>query len=424
VGERGVGLSGGERQRIALARAFLKDAPILILDEPTSSVDARTEARILEAMERLMLGRTVIVIAHRASTLAACEARLALEHGRVIASASPARTRDPVDHPVVAAWRAIAPEAMRVARVDRLRATAKVDVYRLALENGTASVIAKRGRSDALRVEQTVYESVLPWLPARALRCFGFVRDTDEERAWLFIEDAGDAPCVFPRHRSLLARWLGTLHGAAAAFTVPLPDRGPAHYLEHLRGARATILDNLDNPSLRRDDRHTLRRLLATCERIESNWIVVEEICDGLPRTLVHGDLVAKNLRLRRYDTGPGIVAFGWGWSGRGVAAADFHFLARHAKVKDVETYRAAMSVYTRALDEDELRMLARVGHGFRLLSSADWVSPHLRYPWPEVGMKKLRSYEQPLGAWGVALERGFSGAGTRRMLSDPACLA
>ena len=85
VGERGVRLSGGERQRIALARGFLKDAPILILDEPTSSVDARTEAEILGAMERLMRGRTAFMIAHRTSTLAICDARLRLERGRVVA---------------------------------------------------------------------------------------------------------------------------------------------------------------------------------------------------------------------------------------------------------------------------------------------------------------------------------------------------
>src|SRR5213596_2538607 len=65
VGERGVKLSGGQRQRIALARAFLKDSPVLILDEPTSSVDAKTESAIVEALERLKQGRTVIVISHR-----------------------------------------------------------------------------------------------------------------------------------------------------------------------------------------------------------------------------------------------------------------------------------------------------------------------------------------------------------------------
>src|SRR5215211_1345010 len=77
-------LSGGERQRVALARAFLKDAPILILDEPTSSVDLKTEAQIMEAMERLMLGRTVFLIAHRPATLSDCELLLRIENGRVI----------------------------------------------------------------------------------------------------------------------------------------------------------------------------------------------------------------------------------------------------------------------------------------------------------------------------------------------------
>jgi ATP-binding cassette subfamily B protein len=84
VGERGVQLSGGERQRISLARAFLKDAPILILDEPTSSVDVKTESVILEAMNRLMQGRTTFMIAHRLSTLDICDLRLQLEQGRLV----------------------------------------------------------------------------------------------------------------------------------------------------------------------------------------------------------------------------------------------------------------------------------------------------------------------------------------------------
>ena len=84
VGERGMRLSGGERQRIALARAFLKDAPILILDEPTSAIDVVTETLIMEAMQRVMAGRTALMIAHRLSTLDVCDARLVIEHGHIV----------------------------------------------------------------------------------------------------------------------------------------------------------------------------------------------------------------------------------------------------------------------------------------------------------------------------------------------------
>ncbi|HEV7285216.1 MAG TPA: ATP-binding cassette domain-containing protein, partial [Kaistia sp.] len=83
VGERGVKLSGGERQRVALARAFLADAPILILDEATSSLDSESEALIQEAMERLMEGRTAIVIAHRLSTVRALDRLLVFDRGQI-----------------------------------------------------------------------------------------------------------------------------------------------------------------------------------------------------------------------------------------------------------------------------------------------------------------------------------------------------
>ena len=83
VGERGSRLSGGERQRISLARAFLKDAPVLILDEPTSAVDTRTEEMIMDSMDRLMQGRTTFMIAHRIGTLRLCEQRIELARGRV-----------------------------------------------------------------------------------------------------------------------------------------------------------------------------------------------------------------------------------------------------------------------------------------------------------------------------------------------------
>ena len=84
LGERGSQLSGGERQRIAIARAFLKDAPILILDEPTSAIDSKTEAVILDALDRLMVGRTTFMIAHRLSTIRHADCILVLSRGQLI----------------------------------------------------------------------------------------------------------------------------------------------------------------------------------------------------------------------------------------------------------------------------------------------------------------------------------------------------
>ena len=84
LGERGATLSGGQSQRISIARALLKDAPILILDEPTSALDAETEALVLAALERLMAGRTTFIIAHRLSAIRHADQIVVLENGRVI----------------------------------------------------------------------------------------------------------------------------------------------------------------------------------------------------------------------------------------------------------------------------------------------------------------------------------------------------
>ena len=91
IGERGATLSGGERQRLAIARALLRNAPILILDEPTSALDAGTESLLLEALERLMTGRTTFLIAHRLSTVRRADRILVLQDGRITESGTHAQ---------------------------------------------------------------------------------------------------------------------------------------------------------------------------------------------------------------------------------------------------------------------------------------------------------------------------------------------
>jgi ATP-binding cassette subfamily B protein len=90
IGEAGVALSEGEKQRVTIARALLRDAPILILDEPTSALDVATEALVMAGIERLMAGRTTFVIAHRLSTVRRCERIAVVRDGRIVEAGSPA----------------------------------------------------------------------------------------------------------------------------------------------------------------------------------------------------------------------------------------------------------------------------------------------------------------------------------------------
>ena len=93
VGERGAKLSGGQRQRIGIARAFLKDAPIILLDEATSALDTESEMAIQAALVRIMRHRTVVSVAHRLSTLTGFDRILVIDQGRVVEDGSPAFLR-------------------------------------------------------------------------------------------------------------------------------------------------------------------------------------------------------------------------------------------------------------------------------------------------------------------------------------------
>src|SRR5437870_13212992 len=193
VGERGAQLSGGQRQRLALARAFLKDSPVLILDEPTSSVDAKTEAAIVDALERLKQGRTVIVISHRPTTLAGCSALLTIDGGRVVADTTPAaveplptpappsrtptrarsekRRENLLAHPAVQAWRElhpdrVVPDRITPAKFKPNKPRPNLAVCRLeGVRADGAAVIAKRCTQGGGQIERTVYERILPHVP-------------------------------------------------------------------------------------------------------------------------------------------------------------------------------------------------------------------------------------------------------------------
>jgi ATP-binding cassette, subfamily B, bacterial len=431
VGERGMRLSGGERQRISLARAFLKDAPILILDEPTSSVDVHTEAVIMEAMERLMSGRTNFMIAHRLSTLDVCDRRLEIEHGRLTevgrreaagrrlpvlngaragkAASSPPEPEDIrldfEDHPAVKAWGRLHPEAEPRALTVLKRSKQKRKSATFRLEgcgpDGT-SVIAKLCRQNDAKLERTIYRGVLPKFPAASLRYYGML-DEDAEWGWIFLEDAGVerySPLI-PEHRRLAARWLAALHGFAAE--VPeashLPHRGPAHYLTHLRSARGALERQLYERAPGGAEMHLLATLVFQLEVLESRWNDVRAFCKTLPRTLVHGDLSRSNMRVRAGESGMELVAFDWEKAGWGVPPPDLARLEPHerrsaARFKPsgefygfcadpcLETYRSVLRDESTYLRPETVERMATVGILFQCLATIDWLSQRFTPDW------------------------------------------
>jgi energy-coupling factor transporter ATP-binding protein EcfA2 len=313
VGERGLQLSGGQRQRIALARAFLKDSPVLILDEPTSAVDAEAEAAILGAIRRLMRGRTVVLITHRGSLLEACTAVLALEKGRVATdtgrplagapppTVSPGAARRPnlKNHPAVHAWCQVHPLIEPLGITPLVVRRRKNMVYRLEGAGPAGSaVIAKRCPNAVAQIERTVYEDILPRLAIPSLCHYGSLEEPDSEYTWLFMEEASGADYsnFLAEQRAQSARWLGLLHSSAAAPAAKarLPDAGPIRYLDCLRASRELMRQHLDNPVLWPDDVSFIHEIQARLDDLEAHWNRVEEICEGMPHTLVHGDFNGK----------------------------------------------------------------------------------------------------------------------------------
>jgi ATP-binding cassette subfamily B protein len=426
VGERGVQLSGGQRQRIALARAFLTDSPVLVLDEPTSAVDAEAEAAIVEASQRLMRGRTVILITHRSSLLDGCTALLVLENGRAVAStasppaagpapAVPAPAADrhsrTMRHPAVAAWSRLHPGGPMPERITALRPKnpgqgQKTKVYRLEGAGPAGSaVVAKRRRNLDADMERAVYEDILPSLTVPSLRYYGSVEDSEAGYRWLFLEEAIGAEYsnFLAEHRALAARWLGLLHTQAAstAGKARLPDGGPGRYAGCARSAHEVIGQHLDNPVLSADDAAFLESVLACLGELETHWSWLAEACHGVPPTLVHGDFNGKNLRLRSTNAGVAIEVFDWEDAGWGVPAVDLaQVVVPASRVSANPDLAAYWSVVRDAWPDrslEDLRRLAYCGTVFRALAALYWDSKNLAYDWAPSFIRSMRLYEAEL---------------------------
>jgi len=260
-------------------------------------------------------------------------------------------------------------------------------------------VIAKRGGGETLRAELAIYQAVLGNLPVSTPDCYGLVEDRGG-LCWLFLEDAGEV-VYSPEnrdHRPLAARWLARLHTSAAEFAAAaaLPDRGVAHYLERLRCGRERMLLARANPALRPEDLAVLDELIAQCTVIESRWEEVEQLCQGMPQTLVHGDFVAKNIRVRMGQNGLILLAFDWETAGWGMPAADL------AQVSPALYWRFVRDDWPDVGIRTVVR-LAKVGKLLSRLAAVDWAAHWLKYEWVERPMGWLGLYRDDLA---VAVER------------------
>ncbi len=309
-------------------------------------------------------------------------------------------------HPAAQAWRSFAGDTAEPERIDVLRKGKKSATFRLVGAGPAGeAVIAQRSPAAKAAIERTVYEQVLPRLALTAPHFYGSCDDGDDA-VWFFLEDVGDDR-IDPSdaaHLSLAGRWVGALHAGAA--TLPairtLPDGGPARYHAHLRVGRDTIRANLGNPALAPEEARALERLLADLDAIDRAWGPIAALCQGMPQTLVHGDIQRKNLHVRHGAAGPQVFLIDWETAGWGVPAADLPRI-------DLAAYRSQVHATWPDLEPDALRRLAAVGGVLVQLAAIRWVSPEMSYAealylarplsWLRVLHERLSAAVQQLGA-------------------------
>jgi hypothetical protein len=246
-----------------------------------------------------------------------------------------------------------------------------------------------------------MYEQVLASLPIAALTFYGAVEEDGSSFDWMFLEDAGDEAPVTSSdtQRLLVSRWLAYLHvyGADTSAAASLPERGPDAYLQHLRTACDNIAAGSNETALHGEYKAMLESVLAKCGLVEARWDKVAELCRGLPPTLVHGDFVPKNIRLRRGPESVAVLPLDWEMAGWGVPAADL------AECPDLDAYLAVARTAWPLLDATEINRVARAGTLFRLLAAMHWSSTRLPR---EKALAQLRFYGQQLEAWGSTTGR------------------
>jgi len=304
------------------------------------------------------------------------------------------------EHRAVKAWRQLQPYGSEPQTIEVLKFKRKKSaVYRLTgvSENGS-TLIAKRCPTGTASTERVIYESFLPRLSLPALNCYGFVTEPDSEFCWLFLEDAGahEYSLADAEHRALAGRWLGTIHCASldSELQAALPDHGPGHYLNLLHSTRSELLARVGNPVLSGEEVAMLRTIAANYDVVETHWAEVEQFCAGLPRTLVHGDFVIKNLRLQSGANGPALLVFDWEMAGWGVPATDLAQIGRCAS-PDLDAYCSVVRQHFSQLDHRRIRRLADYGDLLRVMDVIFWETVTMKGDAYKYLLKPLRTIEK-----------------------------
>ena len=311
------------------------------------------------------------------------------------------------DHRAVKAWRQIHPECFEPRSIEVLKLERKKSaVYRLTGVglNGLA-LIAKRCLTETATIERVVYERLLPRLSMPVLTYYGFVPEPEGDFCWLFIADAGahEYSLESADHRALAGRWLGTVHNCSRLSDAQalLPDRGPSYYLQLLRSTRTELLARVGNPVLSADEVALLQMVAAHCDVIEAHWAEVERLCEGLPRTLVHGDFVIKNLRVQTGTPGPALLVYDWEMAGWGMPATDLAQIERSAR-PDLDAYYSVLRQDFPQLELRDVQRLAEYGNLLRLMDEIFWETVSMEGDSYKNLLKPLRSvrkYELRLDA-------------------------
>jgi aminoglycoside phosphotransferase (APT) family kinase protein len=180
-----------------------------------------------------------------------------------------------------------------------------------------------------------------------------------------------------------------------------LPDRGPKYHLKRLQSGRKKVQRCLGHPALDVEDLGVLKSIVSQCDRLESRWGTVEQICECVPSTLIHGDFSEKNLRVRTRQDGIALGVFDWECAGWGTPAPDLAQCAPEwtglSANPDMTAYWSTVRDRWQGLDMQTVQQLSAVGVLFRTLAAISWAARSLSCAWPQRTMAHLAIFQRRL---------------------------